>query len=499
MGCNDTRDLAPASPATPWHIVAGDAVTIQPAVGSSAPLSGAPNASANPPRFDLARDPALPWPGERADISSGHAYTLPELIDMAQRRSKETQVAWERAQQAAIGVGVARAAYLPDLAISALGGYKHSALPFPTELVRKGYITSDAEAIFPEATIRYLLLDFGGRASTVEGAKQISFAANVSFTGAHQKLILDVSRTYFTLDSVNAQLGAARQSLANARVLQGAADDKFTHGIGTVTDVAFARRGVTQASFEVAQATTAQHAAMYALLQVLELPPTTILQVVDSSTRPLPRGTARMVDQMMRDALIQRPDLLADLARLRASDASIAAARSAFLPKLSVATDVTGNIGQISTDGGPNERIEQPEAGVYLRFDWPLYQGGLQQNRLRLAQSQRAEAEDRLQQRGNQAMHEIAVAYDQLDTGLTQYNSAVALQAASQTAFDAATDAYAHGVGSLMDATNAQTALAAAQTSVTRAHSQSLINAVVLAFVTGDLTSSAAPSIAPPP
>ena len=493
-GCNDTRDLAPLSPSTPWQIQSGEVVAKQPGGQVSA---GPDSTSRNPPRFDLPRDPALPWPGEPAGIDPGHTYSLAELIDIAQRRSKETRVAWEQARQAAIGVGIARAALLPDLAIDALGGYTRQALPFPTQLVPRGYITSNGEAIFPEVVVRYLLLDFGGRAAAVEGAKQTSFAANVTFNGAHQRLIFAVSRAYFMLDGVDAQLRAAQQSLANARVLQDSAKDRYGHGVGTVTDVALARRGVAQANFDVAQATSAQHAATYALLQTLDLPPTATLRVADSSTHPMQRDTARTVDGLMRDALVQRPDLLAGIARLRASDAGIAAARSAFLPKLSVSANVQANIGQIEVNGSPYQRIAQPQAGVFLRFDWPLYQGGLQQNRLRLAESQRAQAEDTLQQNSTQALREVAMAYDQVQTGLTQYDSATALQAASQTAFDAASDAYAHGVGSLTDATNAQTALAAARASVAQAHSQSLVNAAALAFATGSLTSSAAPSIAP--
>ena len=88
-------------------------------------------------------------------------------------------------------------------------------------------------------------------------------------------------------------------------------------------------------------------------------------------------------------------------------------------------------------------------------------------------------------------MREVAMAYDQLATGLMQYDAAVALEAASQTAFNAASDAYAHGVGSLTDATNAQTALAGARASAARAHSQTLVDAAALAFSTGDLTGSA--------
>ena len=82
--------------------------------------------------------------------------------DIAQRRNKDTRIAWEQARQAAIGVGVAGAAFLPEITASALGGYQHIASPFPTNLVRQGYITANSQEICPEIAIKYLLVDFGG-------------------------------------------------------------------------------------------------------------------------------------------------------------------------------------------------------------------------------------------------------------------------------------------------------------------------------------------------
>jgi outer membrane protein len=84
----------------------------------------------------------------------------------------------------------------------------------------------------------------------------------------------------------------------------------------------------------------------------------------------------------------------------------------------------------------------------------------------------------------------VALAFDQVDTGLQQYDAAVALQTASETAFHSASDSYAQGVGTLTDATSAQTGLATARAAVARAHTQSLINGAALAFATGELTSS---------
>jgi outer membrane protein TolC len=211
--CNDTRDLAPASPDTPWQFEGSKEAPAPPA--ASAPVAAK--------RFAVPENTAVQFPSP-ADIDSNHVYSLVELIDIAQRRNPATRVAWEQARQAAINVGIARAAYLPALTASAIVGQEHVVFPFPSNLVPQGFIVFNAQEVYPQLTVKYLLLDFGGRAASVEAAGQISIAGNVAFTAAHQRLIFNVAPAYFTLDGVDTALRAAQQALADAKVVQQSAE-----------------------------------------------------------------------------------------------------------------------------------------------------------------------------------------------------------------------------------------------------------------------------------
>src|ERR1700724_1469069 len=162
--CNDTRDLAPASPDTPWQF--------EPSKES--PTAPAPAAS-GARRFAVPENTAVQLPSP-ADIDPNHVYSLVELIDIAQRRNPATRVAWEQARQAAINVGIARAAYLPALTASAGAGWEHFLTPFPSNLVPQGFIIFNAQEAIPQLAVNYLLLDFGGRAAAVEAAGQLSIA-----------------------------------------------------------------------------------------------------------------------------------------------------------------------------------------------------------------------------------------------------------------------------------------------------------------------------------
>src|SRR5262249_35657375 len=160
-----------------------------------------------------------------------------ELIDIAERRNKATRIAWEQARQAAIDVGIAQAALLPVLTASAVGGYQRVALPFPSNLVPRGYITANIEEFLPTLAVRYLLFDFGGREAAVNAARQLSVAANITFNQAHQKLIFDVAKAYFSLDGADAALRAAQQALKDAEELQSSAEALYGRGLGTVVTV----------------------------------------------------------------------------------------------------------------------------------------------------------------------------------------------------------------------------------------------------------------------
>jgi len=478
--CNDTRDLAPASPDTPWQVQ----------VTEEAPAAPPASAKSASRQFTVPPNTAVQLPSP-ADIDPGHVYSLVELIDIAQRRNPTTRVAWEQARQAAIDVGIARAAYLPVLTANVLLGYEHVVAPFPSNLVPQGFITFDAQELYPQLTVKYLLFDFGGRAAAVEAAKGLSVASNAGFTAAHQQLIFNVARAYFTLDGATAAKHAADQGLADAQVIQRSAEALSGRGLATIVNVQLARRDTAQARLDLTKADAALHDAMYALLAAMDLSPTTKLHVEDASARPFPQHTARTVDELLGDALQRRPDLAAKVAKLRATDAKIEEARSALGPKVALSGNVQGNIGRLSVNGTPYLGVTEPQGALLLNVEWPLYEGGLLENKVRLAQSQRDAAAAELTESTDQALREVALAYDQVETGLQQYDAAIALQTAAETAFRSANDSYAQGVGTFTDAVSAQTGLATARTAVVRAHAQSLINAASLAFATGALTSSA--------
>jgi len=487
-------DLAPATPDKPWRPAEDksllEAMTSTPSQDDHAVSKNADTQSGTAPKFDLPSDSALPYKHDEVPVDSGHIYSLPELIDLAERSNPDTRIAWEQSRQAAFGVGLAQATYLPQLTGEILGGQEHTPLPIPKSLVSRGYFTADTDEILPSLVIKWLLFDFGKRDAEVEAAKQASFAANIAFTGAHQKLIFEVSKAYFALDAERAQLHVAEDAVKSAKILVDAADAKKKSGLGTVTDDVVSQQREAKARFELEHAKAVDNDAYHSLLEAMGLTPTLKLRIADSAGRTLPKSLAEDVDTYIHRALSKRPDILAALAKLRASEADISGAKASYYPTLGFEGIVNQNIGSASVDGGPTYRVNEPATAILLKLSLPLYDGGTRENMLGIARSKNAAAKEELSKAQDSAIRQVARAYDTVKSALAEYNAALALVKASNTAYSASFDSYRNGVGTFTTAVTAETEKAQAQSAQANAYASVLTAAAALAFSTGELTST---------
>lgn len=92
------------------------------------------------------------------------------------------------------------------------------------------------------------------------------------------------------------------------------------------------------------------------------------------------------------------------------------------------------------------------------------------------------------------AAREIVIASDTLRTALAAYVAATELTIAAEVTYDAALQSYRSGVGTITDATAADSGLLDARQSLSDAHAAALVAASTLAFALGNLTSQESPS-----
>jgi outer membrane protein len=459
-------------------------------------------------RTQVAPGPAAPWrtpdlrgysnalrPTERAPIDPAREYGLPELIDVAQRVNPETRVAWERARQAAIGIGLVESEYFPVLTLAATAGYQTLPLPAPQNLIPDGFFRIDVAQLVPGLGLKWLLLDFGRRGSTMDAAKERLLAANLGFNRRHQDLAFRVQRAFYALTSVRARIAVAQSALDAARAVQGAAESRYAQGLETVPEVLLARQQAVQAEFDLEDVAAKERDAQVALAESIGILPTTPLQVVDFSSLALPPALQDSVERVIDRALEQRPDLIAKVAVVREKEAAVRRARADYFPTLSLGADVGGELARFRYDVGAGttgiwSNIGQITYGAGLRLEWQLFEGGARERKVELAEAERRAAEQEITAARDRAINEVWKAYTDVRLGFRRLDVASALVKASESSYEAILRSYRLGLGTLVDLLAARRELSRARFQEVETKVQLLDASVTLAFSTGE----AAPS-----
>ena len=489
-GCaTSSLKLAPAAPDVPWTPATrqdGEIVADAPA---------APGAPRNPSYVLPSNSKAAGgWP-PATDLDKSHAYTLPELIDLAQSHDPTTRVAWENARDAALATGIAKTAYLPNLTATVVGAYQsgHNAITvYGTQLSGDASLHGSISAV----SMQWLLFDFGERDAVVSAAEQLTVMANIGFTVSHQQLIYRVALAYYTHQAALARVATTAKALEDAKDIQAAAESRYAHGVGTVVEVSQARQGTAQAELARVQASGQVEESYVALLAAMGISPLSEIKVADLPQRKLSSDLMGPIDRIVTEALARRPDVLSAYAAREASLARLKAARAEFMPKVFLSAtgsyaSNTLNLSALPAVGElpPTFNLPGNHFGgtVLLGLTVPLYDGGLRRAREDQARSDAAKADATLEQVRDEATREIVTAANRLRTSLAALDAAHALASAAETTFDAALESYRHGIGSITDATRAETARLEAQNASTDAYSAGLASAATLALAVGTL------------
>lgn len=416
-----------------------------------------------------------------AFIETNTVYDLPALIDIAERSHPQTRVAWERARQAAKAVGLSESSYYPYLAASAAVGFQHELAALATVFPANGIEEDTA------LDVKWLLFDFGGRKATVAAAKEQLMIANVGFNATHQQIVFAVTKSFYDFNTARQQVTVTEAELEAAKTVEEATQARFDNGLARKPDLLQAQQETAQAVYDLEAARGSLSDAQVALIESLGILPTLQLQIAEIADKQFGESPEEPLDALIDRALSQRPDLVAKLANLRASQAQVRLARSAYYPKISLEGSAGWEKLDVNAYSSPYTGNSKPVYGVGVAIDLPIFDGFARENKLRIAESQLREAESELADTQDKAVSEVWKAYTDLKTALRKQDSAQKLLAAAQSAFDASLDAYQHGLGTYVDTQSAQRNLTAARSAVVDTRSDIFTTTAALALSVGDL------------
>ena len=418
---------------------------------------------------------------DRPVLDAGRVYTLSELVDIAERSNPETRVAWERAKERAAAAGVARSTLYPLLSVAVSGSINQYSQFF-------GKFYHENTALFPVLLkLSYTAFDFGARRASIDEAEANLLSADFSFNDTHRQIIFRVAEAYYRLLDALTQEGAAQAALTDAQTVQQAVEVRLANGLATLPDALEARAASAQARYEVASIQGLEAIARGALATVLGVSPGSAFGIADVPASALISATEGPLDEAMNRAIRQRPDLQMELAQMRAADAEIKRARSAYYPEISV----SGSWGHSNGFGEQKGYGSSAQSVIYpyqaqVQITWNVFDGGARKNQLLRAEATQKMAKAAAVSLKDQIEDQVWAAYANVKTAQEQQSSAAALLEAAQQSYSAANEAFQAGVRTFIDVTTAQRTLARARAAEASARVQLLFQLASLAFRAGD-------------
>jgi outer membrane protein len=431
--------------------------------------------------------PARSTPALAADPTK--TYTLAELVNFAEQNNPETRVAWENAKARAADLGISKASLYPVVAAAVVAQSARDNLFFAPD-----YYRQTVDSFSPALELDYTIFDFGRRVDEIAISRNNLLAANFLFNDTHRKVIYQVMAAYYRVLNAKGEEEAAEANLKNAQTVQQAAEARLDLGLATLPDVLEARSAAAQADYDLQAAIGASEIAHGDLATALGISPTNQLQVESIQSLAIPQDLTVTVETSIDRALAQRPDLMQRVAELRAARAEVKAAKTAYMPTLSI--DGAAGLAK-------NYSSQDQASGIYsanqefwnakLSLTWDLFDGWARESRVARAKADRKQAAAEVDAIRDQVENEVWSAYSTARTALRQQKAAAALLAAASSSYEAALQSYTYGVRSQIDVVSAQRTLAAARTADVTARTQLLTGVAALAFQTGDLLHAKGP------
>ncbi|MGI4830016.1 MAG: TolC family protein [Janthinobacterium lividum] len=449
---------------------------------------GSPDHPWQPPSSAEQHQKAAAEKDHRTVIEPGHLYTLPELIDLAERSNPTTRVAWEAARAQADQLRIARSDLLPALTAILVTNTTRDGVLLNSEFYRQ-----TLGLYQPELQVTYLVLDFGGRSAQIAAARERLASANFSFNRVHLDVLFETSRRYYRLLDAIGQREAAQVNFDNAETVRKAVEARLAVGLATLPDALEARAAAAQANFTLQAAIGQIDISRGDLLSFLGASPLDPLNAQSLDQLHLPDTFDVDVKDATERGLAQRPELGEQLADRDAAEAAIRQARAAFLPHI----DFQGQGGEIRAFGQQNQ-LPSTYAGpleewnVNLNLSWELFDGGRRQGELARAHADQRRAQAQIDQTRDDVEQQVWTAYVSVRTAFYQRNAATQLLEAARTSYAASLRSYQLGLRNTVDVVSAQRTLAQALSTDVTARTELLTQLANFAYRTGDLLHAAA-------
>jgi outer membrane protein len=403
--------------------------------------------------------PAQPLPAQAAALQAGNILTLDEAIQIALENHPSLNASRERISAQTAVVGQQMAAYYPLINMNNF--YRTGSQAGATT----GVSPNAFDTFLSQTSLNLVLYNFGKREGNVQSARDTLDATNFNYKTTADGVILGVKQSYFTYLGLRAIVKVREETVKSRQLLARQAQGFYDVGTRARIDVARAESNLYLSEADLITAQNAVKVA-WAILKnamgVRDLPERTLVEDV------IMTPVAYTLDQAKEIAFSSRPELKSFDAQRKAQDQLIAVARRGHLPDLIFDANYRRSNTSVVTAANPSTFPLPGGWQVQLSFVVPIFDGFRTTNRVEetLHNYYVINAQEELQRQ--QVALDVEQAYLRLVELQERIKANEAAANAAKENLDLANGRYEVGVGSIIEATDAQNLYTDAQTTYIR-------------------------------
>jgi outer membrane protein TolC len=381
-----------------------------------------------------------------SDPCAKKAYDKPlSLVDVTEAalcHNPQTREVYASAKVQAAQVGVARSLFFPSVTDTV------STSENKTRTANYSNVTNKIVA-------SYLLYDFGSRDATLENANQLLRAASATQNATVQNVLLTAVNAFYQVHANKAILDA---SIETERLYQESfksAEAKYIAGVATPADKLQAQTAFANATLTKIKNEGILKIAYGNLANVMGVPASMRLEIADAKLDVIPDMVDQDIEALIEQARLQRPDLMASEAQLKASLAKIEIAKADSKPTVSL------NLSNTRSDDSNAAFSSNSAIGINVSI--PLFAGYKPSYLIRSAEATAELIASQRDQLKLQVSLDVWTAYQNLKTANESITASNILVLSAEESSRVALGRYKEGVGNIIDTLNAQNAFANAK------------------------------------
>jgi outer membrane protein TolC len=411
---------------------------------------------------------------DSASAGGAPLLSLTDVMDLALRNNPSTRQSWALARAGAEAYGASRGSLFPTInaginltgTSSTLGTSGLTGTQFTSGQTfdstgtgtSRGTTTGGATRtqLAPSITISYLLFDLGGRAATIQTAKEQAIAANLSHNATVQNVVLQVESTLFSYLATRSLRDAQVVAVQEAEADTAASEERQRVGVATLEEVLQTRTALAQAKYQLATLDGNLVSARGDLASAMGLPANARFEIPRVAASEPVCDISASVDTLINRAIANRPELAQSRAQAAALASQIRVARSAGYPALTLSS--TGSFANSNIPSATGRNFS-----LVLGLQIPIFNGFARQYNVRAAQADYEAGLAAVSSTQQQITVQVFASYAALQTATQRLRAAEELLTSAQQSSDVATGRYREGVGTIVDVLLARSALATAR------------------------------------